>query len=332
MINVSPNALSLHQCAIVCDTHCDTILDLDRLGRTLGQRSSQGHIDLPRLFEGGVTAQVFALFVENKYLPNEARRRTRNLLDRFNREIADNQERTFLATRAADIRRAKAEGKIAAILAIEGGVALEGEMEALHDFYQSGVRLLTLTWSRRNALGDGTGVENAGGLTEFGLAVVQEMNRLGMLVDVAHLAGPGVLDVLRVSQAPIIASHANARAICDHGRNLTDEQARSIAESGGLICVTFVPAFIDAHHATLERLVDHIEHLLRVAGEDHVGVGSDYDGFGFGDPKFQFHDLPDVSHLPRLTEAMLQRGLTEGVVEKVLGLNFLRVFGQVVGP
>ncbi len=329
---VSGAALALHGRAIVCDGHCDTILELEHQKRSLGQRSNQGHVDLPRLLEGGVTAQLFALFVEDAYLPGEAVRRTLQLLDRFYQEIEANAGRIFLATCAADVRRAKAEGQVAALLGIEGGEALEGDLAALRVYYRLGVRLLTLTWNRRNALADGgREARTGGGLTNLGVEAVQEMNRLGMLVDIAHLAPAGVRDVLQVSQAPIVASHANARAVHDHRRNLSDEQARAVADKGGLIGVTFVPSFIDPQNPSLERLVDHVVHLLQVAGEDHVGVGSDFDGFGFGGPAEQFQDIPDVSHLPRLTAALLRRGLSERVVEKVLGENFLRVLAEVVG-
>jgi membrane dipeptidase len=333
MQSVSEEALVLHRRAIVCDGHSDTILALDRQGRRLGERSELGHADLPRLLEGGVTAQVFALFVEDPYLPGEAARRTMQLLDVFYREVEANADKTFLATSAADIRRAKAEGKVAAILGIEGGEALEGDLAVLRCFYRLGVRLLTVAWNRRNALADGQKESRTGGgLTTFGVEAVQEMNRLGIIVDISHLSAAGVRDVLEISQAPIIASHSNSQAVRDHPRNLSDEQVRAIAEGDGLVAVTFVPFFIAPEGgASLERLLDHVEHLLQAGGEDHVGVGSDYDGFGFGGPADQFHDLPDVSHLPRLTEGLLKRGLSERVVEKVLGGNFLRVFEEVVG-
>jgi len=332
METISPEAMALHRRAIICDGHCDTITALEHGGRPLGERSNQGHIDLPRLLEGGVTAQVFAIWIDGVHYPTQAARHTLYLLDRFFGELEPNAERMLLATRAADIRRAKAEGKVAAILGLEGGEALEGDLSMLRNYFRLGVRLLTITWNRRNALADGLNdVRSGGGLTTLGVEAVQEMNRLGMLVDIAHLAPAGVRDVLEVSKKPIIASHANARAVYDHPRNMTDEQAKGIAAEGGLIGVTFVPHFVGGAKTSLERLLDHIEYLLKVAGEDHVGLGSDYDGFGFGDPAGQFHDLPDVTHLPRLTEGMLRRKIPERVVEKVLGANFLRVFEEVAG-
>ncbi len=329
---VSPEALAIHRQAILCDAHCDTLLALEHGGRTLGERSAHGHVDLPRLLEGGVTAQVFAVFVESPYYPMQAARRTLALIDLFYRELERNAASLCLATRGEDIRRAKENGQVAAILGLEGGEALEGDLALLRIYFRLGVRLVTVTWNRRNALADGLGeARSGGGLTAFGVEAVREMNRLGILIDVSHLAPAGVRDVLEVSQAPVIASHSNARAVYDHPRNLNDEQVRAIAEKGGVVCVTFVPGFIAERDASLERLLDHIEYLLRLAGEEHVGLGSDFDGFGFGAPAEQFQDLPDVSHLPRLTEGMLRRGISPQVVEKVLGGNFLRVFEQVVG-
>lgn len=329
MKGVSPEALALHRRAIVCDAHCDTILELERRGRSLGERSNVGHVDLPRLQEGGVTAQVFALYVEDVYLPAQAIRRTLQLLDRFYRELAANGDRMLLATRAADIRRAKEEGKVAAILGLEGGEALDGLLATLRIYHRLGVRLLTLTWNRRNALADGLDeARTDGGLTRLGVEVVEEMNRLGMLIDLAHLSPAGLADVLQVTTSPVIVSHANAQALYNHRRNLSDEQLRAVALTGGWIGATFVPHFIAPQNATLDHLLEHIVHMVHVAGEDHVGLGSDHDGFNLQD---SLSDLPDVSYLPRLTDGLLRRGLSERVVEKVLGGNFLRVFEEVVG-
>ncbi|MGB9722386.1 MAG: dipeptidase [Chloroflexia bacterium] len=329
MKGVSLEALELHRRAVVCDAHCDTILGLERQGRSLGERSATGHVDLPRLLEGGVTAQVFALFVEDVYLPAHALHRTLQLLDRFYRELEANGERMLLATSAADIRRAKAEGKVAAILGLEGGEALDGLLATLRLYHRLGVRLLTLTWNRRNALADGLDeARTDGGLTRLGVEVVEEMNRLGMLIDLAHLSPAGLADVLQVTTSPVIVSHANAQALYNHRRNLSDEQLRAVALTGGWVGATFVPQFIAPQNATLDHLLEHIVHMVRVAGEDHVGLGSDHDGFN---PLEPLADLPDVSYLPRLTEGLLRRGLSERVVEKVLGGNFLRVFEEVVG-
>ncbi len=332
MEEISAESLALHRRAIICDGHCDTILALERQNRVLGERSAMGHIDLPRLQEGGVTAQVFALFCEDSFLPNQATRRTLQMLDHFYRELEANSDKMLLATKAADIMRAKQEGKVAGILGIEGGEAIEGDLATLRNFYRLGVRLMTITWNRRNALADGQKESRTGGgLTTLGVEAVREMNRLGMVVDISHLSAAGVRDVLEVSQAPVFASHSNSSFVSNHPRNLTDDQARGVARTGGVIGVTLVPNFVDPQAASLGRLLDHVEHLLEVAGEDHVGLGTDYDGFGFGGPADQFQDMPDVSFLPRFTDGLLKRGLTDRVVEKVLGQNFVRMFGEVAG-
>jgi membrane dipeptidase len=192
-----------------------------------------------------------------------------------------------------------------------------------------GVRNIGLTWSLRNALADGVfEAQTGGGLTNYGRAVVKEMNRLGIVIDIAHLAPAGVRDVLELSEAPIIASHANACAVCDHTRNLTDEQLEGLARNDGVVGVTFVQSFIDPQQATLARLLDHVDHIVRVAGIDHVGLGSDFDGY-WGDD--QMPEIRDASDLPAITAGLLVRGYSEADVRKFLGENYLRVFRQVWG-
>lgn len=324
------HANTLHHDAIVCDGHCDTLGDVLAGRRSLVERSDQGHIDLPRLRAGGVTAQIFACFVPVHEYRRGAARHALQRLDAFHRTLQEHPDQLMLATAAADIRRAKIEGKIAGILGLEGAEALEGSLEVLRCFYRLGVRNLGLTWNFRNEVADGVGEgHRASGLTPFGIQVIEECNRLGILIDVSHLAPAGLEDVLKVSQQPIIASHSNARALCDHRRNLTDEQVRAIAERGGLVGATFVPAFLTtpAREASIEHVLDHIDHLLQVAGPDHVMIGSDFDGLGARPPT----GLEDVTRYPALTTGMLARGHDEDTVRKVLGLNFLRVFEQVTG-
>ena len=178
---------------------------------------------------------------------------------------------------------------------------------------------------------DGVGEERTGGgLTTFGVSLVEEMNRLGIIIDIAHLAPAGVEDVLKISQSPIIASHANARAVCDHRRNLTDAQLEKIAKNGGVVGVTFVPAFVDGNEdkTTLPHILDHVDHLVKVMGDDHVGLGSDFDGF-FGDERTP--GLEDVSKMPAITAGLVERGYSDAAIQKILGGNLLRVFRQVAG-
>jgi len=320
----------LHQDSIIFDGHCDTLLEILAGKREFDQRSKKGHIDLPRLREGGVTAQVFAIYMEDQYLPAGAVKQTLRLLDVLYRELAAHPDQFTLATRAADIKAAKRAGKVAAVIGLEGAEALEGELGTLRMFYRLGVRLLTVAWSRRNQAADGVGeARTGGGLTNFGLQMVEECNKLGILLDISHLAPAGVKDVLEASSQPIIASHSNAYALCAHPRNLNDEQLLAVAKKGGVVCVVFVPSFItaDRKKASLDKLLDHIDHIVRVAGIDHVGLGSDFDGFSPPPPV----GLEDVTRLPGITTGLVQRGYSEADVRKILGENFLRVFRQVAG-
>jgi membrane dipeptidase len=329
------NAATLHGQSIVIDGHCDTLLRLQR--EELGLRpyfrqevSEEGHIDLDRLEAGGVTAQNFACYVGPQHLPAQATRQTLRLIDVFYRYQAEHAADLCLATKAADIEQAKAENKVAGILSMEGAEGLEGDLGVLRMVYRLGVRWVGLTWSRRNQAGDGVSeARTGGGLTRFGLQLVEELNRLGMIVDIAHLAPAGVADVFEVCQGPVVASHANARALCDVSRNLTDAQLEQVAASGGVVGVVFCPAFITAGEepATLDMLLDHVDHMVKVMGVDHVGLGSDFDGFG-GPPPV---GLEDVSCMPNITAGLLARGYSAEDVSKVLGGNWLRVIRKVVG-
>jgi len=324
------DAVALHHDSIVVDAHCDTLLSVQAGERGLAERSTQGQIDIPRLLDGGVTAQVFALFIEDRYLPAAAAKQTLRLLDTLYGALTDHAAQLMLALKAEDIERAKAEHKVAAIIGFEGAEALEGELGLLRMFYRLGLRLLTIAWSRRNQAADGVAeAGTGGGLTNFGRQLVEQCNKLGIVLDISHLAPAGVADVLEASTAPIVASHSNAHALCPDARNLTDEQLAGVARTGGVVGVTFVPAFIDQdeEQASLNRLLYHIDHIVGVAGIDHVGLGSDFDGFGPQSPQ----GLEDVTCMPGITAGLVERGYSTDDVRKILGLNFLRVFRAVAG-
>ncbi len=337
-VDVSQRTKEVHAKSVIIDGHCDTLIAAREGQRPLGQRrkprpggglATAQHLDLPRLLEGGVTAQVFACYVRPQFLPSEATKEGLRLVEAFYQTLDKNPDSMLLATTAAGVERAKAEGKVAGILSLEGAEALEGDLAMLRIFYRLGLRALGLTWNWRNQAADGLGeARTGGGLTEFGVALVKEANRLGVILDIAHLAPAGVRDVLELSEAPVVASHANARALCDHFRNLTDEQLEGVAASGGLIAVTYVPAFVarPPQDASLERVLDHIDHIVKTVGVDHVGLGSDFDGFGGLLP-----GLEDVTRLPDLTAGLLARGYTDEQAAKVLGGNYLRVLRQVAG-
>jgi len=326
-------AKEIHQKAIVFDGHCDTILEVMNHKRTLEKKSTSGHLDIPRMKEGGIDVQFFAVFIEDIYKPDRSLKRTLQLIDCFYKEIEKNQndiaDDISLVTNYNQIEEVNRAGKIAAILSIEGGEALEGDLGVLRILYKLGVRLLTLTWNQRNRIADGIGESRTGsGLTEFGLKVIDEMNDLGMIIDVSHLSETGFWDVFKRSKTPIVASHSNCYALCPHLRNLKDEQIKALADKEGVIGITFVPNFLtqEKRKTTVKDVVKHIDYLVEKVGVDYVGLGSDFDGTG---------DLPlgleGVDKIPNLTEELLDRGYKEREIEKILGGNFLRAFKEIVG-
>jgi membrane dipeptidase len=371
---VSPRAERLHRDALVVDLHADTPSEffLDP-SYDFGVRHEDGHVDLPRMREGGVDAEFMIAWVpaELASQPGAAGAHALRLVEAI-RDVAARTPGTRLATSAAEIEAARESGDVALLIGVEGGHALENSLEMLARFHAAGVRYVTLTWNNANDWADACcSPPRHGGLTEFGREVVREMNRLGILVDVSHAADTTVEQVLEVSEAPILASHSCARALARLPRNLTDELARAIARRGGVIGVNFFPGFLDERYGArfdalmkemeqrvdaayavhgdrdrarreahawlrsrldalepvpLDRLLDHVDHLVRVAGVDHVALGSDFDGVAA---------LPagvrDVADMPRITEGLLARGHSEEDVAKILGLNVLRLLREVTG-
>lgn len=328
-VEVSGAARALHSDALVFDGHCDSVADQLLGARSLAERTQLGHLDLPRMIEGGVNAQFFACFVPTVLQRHGAVTHALERLDQLHLLAEQHPDRFAIARCAADIRAAKRAGQIAAVLGLEGAEALDASIGVLRQFYRLGVRNMGLAWNFRNAACDGALEERTGGgLTEFGVEVVRTCNDLGMLIDVSHLASAGLRDVLALSDAPVLASHSNARALCDHVRNLTDAQMEAIAARGGVIGITFVHIFLDAEapdSTTVDTVLDHIDYVLRRVGPDHVALGSDYDGC------IPPTDLGDVTRYPLLTEGMLRRGHDEQTIRKVLGGNLLRLFERVCG-
>src|ERR1041385_4492428 len=364
-------ALAIHRRAIVIDTHNDITTPMTNDDYDLGGPPPVPYrTSIERMKQGGLDAEFSSLYVRPWYVTHGgAARRTLDMIDSVYRAIERHPNDLMLATSVADIRRAKKRHKIAALLGIEGGHAIENSLATLREFHRLGVRYMTLTWNNTNDWADAArGEKKHHGLSPFGEEVVREMNRLGMLVDVSHVSDETMSDALDVSKAPIIASHSSARALSDVPRNIPDDLLRRIAKNGGVIQVNFYSVFVDAKTVApqsaerdkrlkaqqdainqkykndperlaeesdkleaanplpplpISKLIDHIDHIVKVAGIDHVGIGADFDGA---------NDMPegarDVSMLPNITYELLKRGYSEPDIRKILGENLLRVMTQ----
>jgi len=363
-------AARLHREAIVIDTHNDIPMLMTDKGYDLGIRhqSSEAQTDIPRMKEGGLDAEFFAAYVSPAYVKTGgAAGRAKQMIAAI-AEAARRNPDLELARSAADIRRIAASGKIAALIGVEGGHAIEDSLDNLREFHRLGARYMTLTHANTNNWADSSGdldkpgVEHHNGLTDFGREVVREMNRLGMMVDVSHVSDKTFWDVIETTRAPIIASHSCARALANAPRNMTDDMLRAVGRNGGVVMVNFGGWFLnpeapaasaklmpqfqalrerfpgdEARQEAEERklvarmpkvplsmLVDHIVHIAKVAGIDHVGLGSDFDGVSGYLPE----GVEDVSKLPNITYELLRRGYSEEDVRKILGGNILRVMEE----
>ena len=314
---------------LVVDLHTDALYEHMCGRKDITQRSDKGHLDFPRMKEGGVNGQVFAVWVSPTELkPGEYCDFALKGADAFDEVCARRSDIVNPVRTPDEFRRATAAGRIAAILGVEGGHALEGRLENLDRFYERGVRVLTVTWSNSNELGDSSSDENKphNGLSSLGRQAVRRMNELGMIIDVSHSADKTVFDILDTGLSPVIASHSGIRARRDFNRNLTDEQIRAIGAHGGVIGVLFLPYFLrePEDKATIEDVLDCIDHICQIAGPDHAGLGSDFDGFGGA-----LKGLEDVTKMPALVTGLRRRGFADGDIAKIAGLNFLRVWDAV---
>jgi len=318
----------LHVESIIVDTHCDSLGRVIEGKRRLGEHSERGQFDFPRAIEGGLTAEVMATF----YSPSREGTplaQTLQFVDTFYQELESFSKLAVPALAAEDVVEAKEQGKVALLLGMEGAEGLGGSLSALRMCYRLGLRVLGITWNRRNEAADGVGeLRTGGGLTNFGVAVVKECNQLGILIDIAHLAPAGVDHVLELSEAPIVATHACCHELWAHPRNLTDKQLEAVAKNGGVVGVTPVPPFLGDHEeeADLSELLDHVDHMIAVMGEDGVGLGLDFDGVG----EMRTRGIEDVSKLPNITSGLLERGYGGETIAKILGGNFLRVFREAL--
>jgi membrane dipeptidase len=345
----------LHRDALVIDSHNDTIVSLIRRGNLsiTGREAPHlshlsgtvsylrgpleteayawnGQVSLPKLRAGGIDAAFFAVDVTRAWKNHLAY--ALDALGFFDADLATCPDEIVVARSAAEVESAKAAGRLAAILVVENSEALEGSLNVLRMLYHVGVRSVVITHNLSTWAAAGNAESRCGGgLTRFGISLVEEMNRLGMLVDVSHISERGFYDTLELSRHPVTASHSCCSALCNHPRNLTDDQLRGLAQNGGVIGITFVPGFVDPDwdpsswpaRPSLERVLDHIDHAVEVAGIEHVGLGSDFDGGG--------SVLPDASDYPRLTAGLATRGYSPVAIRKILGENHRRVLRQVLG-
>jgi len=378
-------AVRLQRSALIVDTHADTPQRFLDERFDLADPLDGGNLNLESVQKGHLGAEFFSIWVEPTRYKGQYARRTLELIDSVTTQVARHRDQVVFATTPEQIEEAHRTGKFAALMGIEGGHSIENSLALLRQYFALGVRYMTLTWSNSTDWADSSGdlvdpkvPHTRNGLTEFGEAVVLEMNRLGMMVDISHVSDRTFFRVEEVSRAPLIASHSGARALCDHPRNMTDPMLTAVAGSGGprskggVVQVNFFSGFVsqayrdawkrlgpevdkavadrekrakakgrklpDSERDRIRRrylaevprpplslLIDHIDHIAEVAGVDHVGLGSDFDGVNGQLPE----GLDSAADLPKITEGLLERGYSPADCRKILGGNLLRVFREV---
>jgi membrane dipeptidase len=338
----------------------------------LGIRQEKGHIDLPRMMEGGLDAQIFACWVSPEIREELWVERTLAMIGAVKEQARAHADRMEIVLDGGDIRRIVSEGKVAAVIGIEGGHVIRDDIDTLRNYYNNGVRCMTLTWMNTNNWADSSDDTTMwDGLNELGREVVREMDRLGMIIDCSHVSDSTLFDVFETTKNPVLISHSCMRALCDIPRNVSDDELRALEENGGVICVNYFPGFLDKEFyervsvlwdefrekrrayrdlpeeereeavrelaesyrgrlagipvPPVSRLVDHIDHAVAVAGIDHVGLGSDFDGISIAP-----EGLEDVSKLPGITKELAARGYSDEDIEKILGGNLLRLAEKVI--
>jgi membrane dipeptidase len=369
---VSEKAKELQSSSIVIDTHDDTTQRFLDPNFNISTRHTDGNVDVPRMREGGLSAIFFSIWISGKIMGAEAVKHALDQIDAVREAVRKHPSDLILATTAADIREAKKQHKIAALMGVEGGHMMGNDLGVLRTFAALGICYMTLTHMENNEWADSsTAKPEHNGLTDFGKDIVREMNRLGMIVDISHVSDKTFYDVLATSKAPVFASHSSCRAICNAARNMTDDMIRDLAKNGGVIQINFHVGFLSQEFRDFEnahpdvekeisaevqkrcgdneacklvagdaivresmeagklpkvdwtKIVEHIDHAVKIGGIAHVGLGSDFDG------AVMPLGMPDVSHLPQITDALLKKGYSEADVRKILGDNTLRVLSEV---
>ena len=298
----------------IVDSHCDTLLKINS-GEANFFTEGSSHVDLPKLMESGVFIQFMAVYVHQQYHPNLSLKRSLELISTF-LEVANNPQFVHITSKEDLKYLLSDDNKIGLLLSLEGAEPIDS-IAILDIFFHLGVRSIGLTWNHGNILADGC--SGTGGLTSFGKEVINRMSELGILCDVSHLSQISFWDVMQVIKEPVIASHSNCYALCPHPRNLTDSQIKELAQTGGVMSITFYPDFIGLNR-NLDSIIKHIAHACELVGVEHVGIGSDFDG-----AEFSITNLENSSQLTNLVEGLKKNGFHKQEIEKILGNNIINL-------
>lgn len=317
----------------VLDSHCDTPLNIYRRGLDLSVDNENAHVDFPKLKAGGVDAAFFAIYTSNTLSQTDAKELADNMLAAVKKEVLRHPDKCAFATTSAQAFANKEKGLFSVFLGMENGLPIGKSLDALRAYYAQGIRYLTLTHAGNNDICDSCATESKTwhGLSPFGREVVAEMNRIGMLIDVAHISDESFWDVLKYSSKPVVSTHSCCRALADRPRNMSDEMIKALADNGGVIQINFYPYFLDGTYndgdekrPSYKRIVDHIDHVVDLVGVDHVGLGSDFDGIDYTP-----EGLDSIADLPKVILELESRGYGKNDISKIAGGNFIRVFDIV---
>src|SRR5271163_3270429 len=369
--DIADRAKKLHFSSIVLDTHDDTTQRFFSKTFDIGKRNPDGHIDIPRMREGGMNAIFFSIWIDGRIMGPPAVEKALDQIDAVHENVLKYSKDMAFCRTAEEVRRAHAQGKIAALIGVEGGHMIGNDIRVLRMFGDLGVRYMTLTHFYNDEWADSsTAKPEHNGLTDFGKQIVREMNRQGIMVDISHVSDKTFYDALEVSKAPLIASHSSCRALCNHVRDMSDDMIKALAAKGGVIQINYEKSFIDQAykdaqeklsggvvemmdslrkvcgddqectekkmaeiekqavangtlpHVSWEGIIAHIDHVVKLVGPDHVGLGSDFDGANMPE------GMEDCSKLPKITEALMRKGYSDEDIRKILGGNLLRVMEQ----
>jgi membrane dipeptidase len=368
---IAARARKLHFSSIVLDTHDDTTQRFFSKGFDIAKRNADGSVDIPRMREGGMNAIFFSIWIDGRIMGPPAVQKALDQIDAVHESVQKNSKDMMFCRTVDDVRRAHAQGKIAALIGVEGGHMIGNDIRIVRIFGDLGVRYMTLSHFYNDEWADSSTDKPAhNGLTDYGKEIVREMNRQGIMVDISHVSDKTFYDALEVSKAPLIASHSSCRALCNHPRDMTDDMIKALAAKDGVIQINYEMSFIDQAykdasdklsggvvelidklkkecgdneecvgkkmiemqqkavaegklpHVSWERIIDHIDHAVKLVGADHVGLGSDFDGASMPE------GMEDASKLPKITEALMRKGYSDDDIRKILGGNLLRVMAQ----